>query len=697
MSSSEEPRFDPQLAALGVEGSVPSGAWLWREGDAGDHVALLLEGILEVVQDGPEGEIVVRTLESGAVVGELAASQGRSRSASVRARTPCRILKVASTSFRDLLRARPDVLEQLYWMQVERVRSLTRRVVRSQRRVYNDPATGLLAAGFLQERLEEEAQRARRTGDYLSLVMLQPDPWPGDRETALATLARVARRRSRRADIVARWGRDTVALLLYGAAGINAVRVAEGIREEIEATSAADDVRGLTVSAGVASLPADATDAEGLLKSADMSLWAAREQGGNRVVGTSEPVTPQGAIVPIPEDDATELARSFRAVTDGRRSTISRAFLDNILRSMADTVIVTDGDGRIVLANEAAARLLAYEDEVELRGRHMASVCPEGWEMLKSWGGGAVEGISFIRDVETTYRTRDGRAVPVSFAGSVMRDAHGMLQGVVCDAQDSTDRLRSREELRLAKDAAEQASQAKSTFLANMSHELRTPLNAIIGYTEMLLEEIGQAGPDHVNEDLHRVHGSARHLLGLINDILDLSKIEAGRMEIHAEDVNLPELLREVLATVRPLADKRGNVLEVRCAEGVVSLHTDAMKLRQSLLNLLSNASKFTEDGEVVLKVEPEERSGVAGLAFRVQDTGIGMNPTQMDRLFQPFTQADPSTTRKYGGTGLGLAITRRFAEMLGGTIGAQSEPGRGTTFTLWLPTTYAGPPARAH
>jgi signal transduction histidine kinase len=193
------------------------------------------------------------------------------------------------------------------------------------------------------------------------------------------------------------------------------------------------------------------------------------------------------------------------------------------------------------------------------------------------------------------------------------------------------------------------------------------------------------------------VHGSARHLLGLINDILDLSKIEAGRMEIHAEDVKLPELLREVLATVRPLADKRGNVLEVRCAEGVVSLHTDAMKLRQSLLNLLSNASKFTEDGEVVLKVDPEERSGVAGLAFRVADTGIGMNPSQMDRLFQPFTQADPSTTRKYGGTGLGLAITRRFAEMLGGTIGAQSEPGRGTTFTLWLPTTYSGPPARAH
>jgi PAS domain S-box-containing protein/diguanylate cyclase (GGDEF)-like protein len=686
MTNLEEPRFDPELAALGVEGSVPSGSWLWREGDAGDHVALLLEGILEVVQDGAEGEIVVRTLESGAVVGELAASQGRSRSASVRARTPCRILKVPSTSFRDLLRARPDVLEQLYWMQVERVRNLTRRVVRSQRRVYNDPSTGLLAAGFLQERLEEEAQRARRTGDFLSLVMLQADPWMGDREVALALLARVARRRSRRADIVARWGRDTVAVLLYGAAGINAVRVAEGIREEIEATASSESAAGLTVSAGAASLPADATDAEGLLKSADMSLWAAREQGGNRVVGTSEPVSTPGAIVPIAEDDASELARSFRAVTDGRRSTISRAFLDNILRSMADTVIVTDGDGRIVLANESAARLLGYDGETELLGRHMASICPEGWEMLRSWGGGAVEGISFIRDVETAYRTRDGRTVPVSFAGSVMRDAHGSLQGVVCDAQDITDRLRSREELRQAKDAAEQASQAKSTFLANMSHELRTPLNAIIGYSEMLIEELSQ-GPEHVSEDLHRVHGSARHLLGLINDVLDLSKIEAGRMDVHKEDVALPPLLREVLNSVRPVADKRGNVLELRCGEDCTTLHTDGMKLRQCLLNLLSNASKFTEDGVVTLSVEREARSGIRGLAFRVHDTGIGMTAAQMGRLFQAFSQADASTTRKYGGTGLGLAITRRFAEMLGGTVDAQSEPGRGTTFTLWLPS----------
>jgi signal transduction histidine kinase len=276
--------------------------------------------------------------------------------------------------------------------------------------------------------------------------------------------------------------------------------------------------------------------------------------------------------------------------------------------------------------------------------------------------------------------------VPVSFAGSVMRDGSGQLLGVVCDAQDVTDRLRSREELRAAKDAAEQASLAKSRFLANMSHELRTPLNAIIGYTEMMTEELGPSGPEHVLDDLDRVLSSAKHLLGLINDILDLSKIEAGRVEVVRERVPLPALLRDVLASVRPLADKRGNELVLRLAPDTAETITDVTKLRQCLMNLLSNASKFTEDGTVSLEVGRESRSGVAGISFRVVDTGIGMTPPQMERLFQPFMQADASTTRKYGGTGLGLAITRRFAEMLGGAIDVRSQPAAGTTFTLWLP-----------
>jgi len=227
-----------------------------------------------------------------------------------------------------------------------------------------------------------------------------------------------------------------------------------------------------------------------------------------------------------------------------------------------------------------------------------------------------------------------------------------------------------------------EASQHKSQFLANMSHELRTPLNAIIGVTEMLREDAEALKQDV--EPLDRVLGAAKHLLALINDILDLSKIEAGRMELQLEDVALAPLIDGVVKTIEPLAAKNGNRVMVHC-DGAI-LHADQMRLRQALLNLLSNANKFTERGTIRVDARQGQEDGRDCITIVVADTGIGMTPEQMGKLFQEFSQASSRTASKYGGTGLGLAISRRFCQMMGGDITVESEPGRGSTFTIRLP-----------
>jgi len=229
------------------------------------------------------------------------------------------------------------------------------------------------------------------------------------------------------------------------------------------------------------------------------------------------------------------------------------------------------------------------------------------------------------------------------------------------------------------------AGQHKSQFLANMSHELRTPLNAIIGYSEILQEEAADDRDGALVPDLKKIEGAGRHLLGLINDILDLSKVEAGKMDLFLEAVEIAPLLEEVRALIVPLAEKNGNTLELRLGEHLGTMHTDRTKLKQSLLNILSNGSKFTENGRLTLVAERygAERPMVR---FAVSDTGIGMTEDQLGRLFQAFSQADASTTKKYGGTGLGLAISRQFCQLLGGDIAVTSKPGEGSTFTITLP-----------
>ena len=233
---------------------------------------------------------------------------------------------------------------------------------------------------------------------------------------------------------------------------------------------------------------------------------------------------------------------------------------------------------------------------------------------------------------------------------------------------------------------AETANRTKSAFLANMSHELRTPMNAIIGYSEMLMEEAGDLGQEDFVPDLKKIHSAGKHLLGLINDVLDLSKIEAGKMTLYCEPIDVATMVREVESTVQPLIHKNQNQLEIQLSDQPGVMHSDLTKIRQILFNLLSNASKFTHAGRIQLTVSRATENGADWLRFAVQDSGIGMTPEQLGKLFQAFTQADASTTRKYGGTGLGLAISRKFCQMLGGDITVTSAEGQGSTFTMAVP-----------
>jgi signal transduction histidine kinase/ActR/RegA family two-component response regulator len=246
------------------------------------------------------------------------------------------------------------------------------------------------------------------------------------------------------------------------------------------------------------------------------------------------------------------------------------------------------------------------------------------------------------------------------------------------------------EALAHARHAAESANLAKSQFLANMSHELRTPLNAIIGYAEMLSEDAADNGDEVTVQDLNRILAAAKHLLSLINEILDLSKIEAGRMDVAPTVFDPQDMLEELLETVRPLGEQNGNALSAGKAPRKGEIRTDALKLRQCVMNLLSNACKFTKDGEIAIDTARRPHNGVEQLFITVRDTGIGMSREHLSRLFQPFVQADPLITQRYGGTGLGLTITRRLAQLLGGDVSVESALGQGSAFTLHVPVDFA-------
>ena len=406
-------------------------------------------------------------------------------------------------------------------------------------------------------------------------------------------------------------------------------------------------------------------------------------------------------------DELGQVAISFNKIATALvlASTHRQAVLDNA----ADGIITTNEQNIIESFNPAAERIFGYKT-AEVIGQDIAMLVPE-----TDPNGSADQSFSYRRQCERTAieapqkvegigQRKDGSHFPLELSISQMR--LGEQRFFVGILRDITERKRAAKELALARDQALEANRAKSMFLANMSHELRTPLNAILGYSEMLQEEAEDLGQDEFVPDLQKINSAGKHLLALISDILDLSKIEAGRMDLFLETFDTATMIQDVATTIQPLIIKNNNTLKVRCADNLGMMQADLTKVRQIIFNLLSNASKFTERGTITLTVEKRKNEGEGinssvtmpltqeWLVFGVSDTGIGMTSAQMEKLFQEFTQADTSTTRKYGGTGLGLTISRRFCQMMGGEIEVESEPGQGSTFTVWLPVQVVEPKA---
>jgi two-component system sensor histidine kinase/response regulator len=401
------------------------------------------------------------------------------------------------------------------------------------------------------------------------------------------------------------------------------------------------------------------------------------------------------------------------AETDARNA---KARNDAILDVALDCVVLIDGTGRILQFNPSAVATFGYTAS-DAVGKELA-------ELLAPGGGREELRLALTRyldsgddsvmnrRVESTAVHKTGAVFPVEVAlAPISTDGEAMfaaymrniterkvaehelarhtreLQGAHDTERRNAGQLATLvEELRVTQRQAEAATRAKSEFLASMSHELRTPLNAIILYSELLQEEAEDEGEGKSVSDLQRIHSAGKHLLELINGILDLSKIEAGKMGLALERFDVKFMIDELVDTVGSLAQKNNNVLTVRCADDVGMMYGDVMKIRQILLNLLSNAGKFTSNGRITVEARRQAPGGVPFIEFSVTDTGVGMTEEQGVRVFEPFTQADVTTTRKYGGTGLGLAIVSRFCELMGGSVTVQSKVGEGSCFVVSLP-----------
>ncbi|MCS6835380.1 MAG: ammonium transporter [Anaerolineae bacterium] len=368
------------------------------------------------------------------------------------------------------------------------------------------------------------------------------------------------------------------------------------------------------------------------------------------------------------------------------RLAMNEANLSALIENTQDSIWSVDTNYRVLICNTSArvgfGALFGAEMQV---GCNILDLLQEPvrdtWQQRYDM---ALRGERF--SIEESYAGPDFN-IDVEYSYNPIISQDGVVTGVSCIARDISLRKQSERELRAAKEAAELANKAKSVFLANMSHELRTPLNAIIGYSEMLEEEAEDLGYEDLVPDLKKIQSAGSHLLDLINNILDLSKIEAGRMELYLETFSIAEVVQEIGYTVKPLMDKNKNRFSVDIPQDLGMMTADLTKVRQTLLNLLSNAAKFTDQGTVTLSVRrAQQDDGSEWLRFTVRDTGIGMTTEQMQEVFKEFTQADASTTRKYGGTGLGLTISRRFCQMMGGDITVESELGVGTAFTVILP-----------
>ena len=406
------------------------------------------------------------------------------------------------------------------------------------------------------------------------------------------------------------------------------------------------------------------------------------------------------------------IARYANASRKVQESLLKTTAVQQAIFDAADySIISCSPDGTIQTFNHAAERWLGYEAR-ELIGRLTPQVFHDPHEIalraaqLARELGRQVKAdfdafvakarLGLPDEREWTYVRKDGSRFPVLLSVTAIRDAQGRITGFLGIASDLSERHRFAQELKAAKEAAETSSRTKSAFLANMSHELRTPLNAIIGYSEMLKEEAEAKSEAQVAQDAERIRAAGQQLLALISDVLDLSKVEAGKMSLFVETFSAAQLVRDVASTVRPLVEKNHNRFEVICPDDLGDMHADAAKLRQVLYNLLTNAGKFTEAGVVGFEASrehPERKNGNGNgaasgdiICFTIRDTGIGMTRQQMQNLFEPFTQAEPATSSRFGGTGLGLAISRQFCRMMDGDITAHSTPGSGSTFVVRIP-----------
>jgi adenylate cyclase len=377
----------------------------------------------------------------------------------------------------------------------------------------------------------------------------------------------------------------------------------------------------------------------------------------------------------------------------------AQAQLGEAIEAISEGFALYDGNDRLVVCNSRFKEMYAGTDleiqpgiqyETILRKATETGIVPLPHDKRDTW---IAERLDRHRNPRGAFEQQRSRGIWLKI--SERRTADGGNVGVFTDITELKDRELQLGELvdRLAeaRDAAMEATVAKSRFLANMSHELRTPLNAVIGITEMLMEDAEESGDATVREPLERISRAGKHLLQLINEVLDLSKIEAGKLEISYQPVPLTPLVDDVVGEVEPLAEKNGNRLVVECPPDIGAISSDPTRLRQIILNLLGNACKFTEHGSVTLSVGRSRANDDDWISIRVTDTGIGMTKDQLGKLFQEFSQVDNSTTRKYGGTGLGLAISDRLCRLMGGSIEVESERGVGTTFTVCLPVDHTG------
>jgi PAS domain S-box-containing protein len=397
----------------------------------------------------------------------------------------------------------------------------------------------------------------------------------------------------------------------------------------------------------------------------------------------------------LPDGRALEVERNpvpgggtvtmYTDITERRRNELAIQENERRFRAIVEAaplaLVIVGDDGIIRHVNRRFTDLFGFELS-EVVGREAVALYADPGERQRMLE-------LFRRDGRVSnFEMRAKRAGGAEFYALLSSEAlvYDGQSARISGITDISERKRAETELERAKNAAEEASRTKSTFLANMSHELRTPLNAIIGITEMLGENASRFGTEKAAEPLRRVLRAGRHLLSLINEILDLSKIEAGKLELSIEAVAIAPVIEEVVGTVRPQAEQNGNRLVVVCPQDMGTIQADPIRLRQALLNLMSNAVKFTKDGEVRLMARYIHMGGRRWVEFDVSDTGIGLSSEQIDKLFEDFSQPDASTARQFGGTGLGLAISRRLCRLMGGDISVVSELGRGSTFTIRLP-----------